>query len=350
MKVTSLEQEELFVSGEGGCHTYRIPALAVTAGGAVLAFCEGRRHSRSDSGRIDLLLRRSTDGGRTWSPPRVVVSEPGMTCGNPCPVVDAAGGRVWLPFCKNLADGPEGMIIEGKAPRTVWITHSDDDGGSWSEPREITAQVKAPEWTWYATGPCHGIQLGSGRLVVPCDHIVGLHHDARRDPYHSHVILSDDGGESWRIGGIVDEGTNECCVVETADGSLYLNARSYHGRKLRSSARSADGGGSFGPRVCEEGLPEPVCQASLVSLGPAGGPPTDRALFANPASTEARENLTLRFTDDGGRNWSVVRSLYEGPSAYSDLAVTASGEVLCLYERGADHPYETLTLARFTLV
>ena len=219
MKVTSLEQEELFVGGEGGCHTYRIPALAVTPAGTVLAFCEGRRHSRSDSGQIDLLLRRSTDGGRTWSPPRVVVTEPGMTCGNPCPVVDAGTGRVWLPFCKNLADGPESMIIEGRAPRTVWITHSDDDGASWSEPREVTAQVKAPEWTWYATGPCHGIQLGSGRLVVPCDHIVGLHHDARRDPYHSHVILSDDGGESWRIGGLVDEGTNECCVVETADGS-----------------------------------------------------------------------------------------------------------------------------------
>lgn len=97
----------------------------------------------------------------------MVVTEPGMTCGNPCPVVDAPGGRVWLPFCKNLADGPESMIIEGKAPRTVWITHSDDDGETWSEPREITAQVKAPEWTWYATGPCHGIQVGSGRLVVP---------------------------------------------------------------------------------------------------------------------------------------------------------------------------------------
>ena len=349
MKLLSLEQEELFVSGEGGCHTCRIPALAVTPRGAVLAFCEGRRHSRSDSGEIDLLLRRSGDGGRTWDPPRVVVTEPGMTCGNPCPVVDAASGRVWLPFCKNLADGPESMIIEGKAPRTVWITHSDDDGETWSGPREITSEVKAPGWTWYATGPGHGIQLGSGRLVVPCDHIVGLHHDARRDPYHSHVILSDDGGETWRTGGIVDEGTNECCVVETADGSLYLNARSYRGRQVRAGARSDDGGESFGARICEEDLPEPVCQGSLVSLGPPGGPPTDRALFANPAASEARENLTLRFTPDGGRNWTVVRSLCEGPSAYSDLAVTADGGVLCLYERGADHPYETLTLARLNL-
>jgi sialidase-1 len=349
VEVSSVEQEELCRRGEGGYHTYRIPALAVTGQGTVLAFCEGRRDSGSDSGQIDLLLRRSLDHGRTWTDPQVVTTEPGMTCGNPCPVLDAATGTLWLPFCKNLADGPESMITEGKAPRTVWVTHSSDEGQSWAEPREITATTKDPSWTWYATGPGHGVQLRGGRLVVPCDHMVGVYFDRYRDPYHSHVIVSDDGGQSWRIGGIVDEGTNECCVVETADESLYINCRNYRGDKRRAGARSVDSGGSFTARIWEDGMPEPICQASMIGLPAVDGSPSNRALFANPASTTARQNLTLRHTEDGGRSWTVVRSLYGGPAAYSDLAVTADGQVLCLYERGADDPYETLTLARLRL-
>ena len=346
METIQLEQEELFVSGTGGYHTYRIPALVVTAAGTVLAFCEGRRDSRSDSGPIDLLLRRSEDGGHTWGQVQVVVSEPGMTSGNPCPVV-ADNGRVLLPFCRNLAAGPESMICAGKAPRTVWCTHTDDDGRTWAPPRDITATTKEPSWTWYATGPGHGIRMASGRLVVPCDHMVGVHFDRARDPYHAHVILSDDGGDTWRAGGIVDEGTNECCVIEAADGSLYINCRNYRGEQRRASARSVDGGESFNARVWEDDMVEPICQASLVGLPP--DTPSDRALFANPASATARENLTLRWTADGGRTWQILRSLYGGPAAYSDLAVGGDGTVLCLYERGADTAYENLTLARLTL-
>ncbi len=349
MQIDRLVQEELFVAGEGGYHTYRIPALAVAMDGTILAFCEGRRDSSSDSGQIDLLLRRSDDDGHTWSAPQVVATEAGMTCGNPCPVVERASATIWLPFCKNLAAGHEGHITEGKAPRTVWLTHSEDAGVSWSEPREITATTKDPSWTWYATGPTHGIQLASGRLVVPCDHMVGVHFDRQKDPYHSHVIISDDAGATWRIGGIVDEGTNECAVIETADMSLYINCRNYRGEKRRASARSIDGGSSFQPRIWEDGLPEPICQGSLVSLPGGDGGPSDLALFANPASADSRSNLTLRYTEDGGRSWTALRSLYEGPSAYSDLAVAADGEILCLYERGADSCYETLTLARLSL-
>lgn len=349
MEIRELEQTELFVSGQGSYHTYRIPALVVTGAGTVLAFCEGRRNSSSDSGQIDLLLRRSDDGGSTWGPVRVIVSEADMTCGNPCPVVDESSGHILLPFCKNLAAGPESMITEGKAPRTVWLTRSTDDGLSWAPPEEITATTKDPSWTWYATGPTHGIQLQSGRLVVPCDHMVGVHFDRTKDPYHSHVILSDDGGASWRIGGIVDEGTNECAVIETADDSLYINCRNYRGDKRRASARSSDGGDSFASRLWEDDMPEPICQGSLISLPGADGKPSDRALFANPASSDARRDLTLRYSCDGGRTWQALRSLYEGPAAYSDLAVTADGTVLCLYERGAEAAYETLTIARLTL-
>lgn len=338
-----LEQSDLFVSGMGGYHTYRIPALALTTRGTLLAFCEGRKYGRGDAGIIELLLRRSTDGGLTWGDPQVVVAEEGMTCGNPCPVVDAEDGTIWLPFCKNLAEGDEGLIVQGKAPRTVWLTKSTDDGQSWMEPIEITAAVKDPSWTWYATGPGHGIQLQTGRLLVPCDHIVGVAFH-RQDPYHSHVIYSDDHGATWRIGGIVEEGTNECAVVELADGSLYINCRNYRGEKRRAYARSEDGGLSFTPRAWDDTLVEPICQAGMVGL-PLGDGEVG-ILFSNPASTE-RERLTVRLSMDGGRTWPLARVLHEGSAAYSDLAVLPDGAIYCLYERGTQCPYERLTLARF---
>jgi sialidase-1 len=345
-----LEQSELFTAGEGGYNTYRIPAMAVTASGRILAVCEGRRDSGSDSGQIDLLVRHSDDSGCTWSDVRVVVTEPEMTSGNPCPVVDLKTGRILLPFCKNLAEGPEAMICEGKAPRTVWLTHSDDDGMTWSAAREISEQTKKPEWTWYATGPCHGIQLTgesvAGRLVVPCDHMIGMYHDRQRDPYHSHVIISDDGGDTWRIGGVVEVGTNECALVEIADGSLYINCRNYRGEKRRAAARSHDAGESFEPRAWVDEHPEPICQGAMTSW-PTNDGGRDRVLFSNPASQEARAWLTIRTSHDGGQSWPDARCLYEGPSAYSDLAITKTDEILCLYERGATAAYETLTLARF---
>lgn len=336
------EQKPLYGCGEGGYHTYRIPALVLSARGTLLAFAEGRKSGPGDAGEIDLVLRRSADNGRTWGELQLVVSDAGMTCGNPCPVVEHNGGVIWLPFCKNLAEGGETLICEGKAPRTVWITHSVDDGLNWSAPREITASVKDPGWTWYATGPCHGIQLDCGRLVVPCDHIVGLHLDRSRDPYHSHIIYSDDFGESWKLGGLLEDGTNECAVAQLDDGSLYINCRNHVGGNFRAAARSHDRGLTFSPIEWDRTLIEPVCQGSVEALS------SGQLLFANPASSR-RERMTVRLSRDGGRTWPVAGTLHPGPSAYSDLAVLPGGLVCCLYERGDDRPYETLTLARFNL-
>ena len=337
-----IDQCDLFTSGQEGYHTFRIPALAVTTQGTLLAFAEGRKAGRGDAGEIDLVLKRSLDNGVTWQPLQIVVTEPGMTCGNPCPVVDQATGVIWLPFCKNLADGNEDLITQGKAPRTVWLTHSHDDGVTWATPYEITADVKDPSWTWYATGPTHGIQLRSGRLVIPCDHIVGQHFDRQRDPYHSHVIYSDDHGASWHIGGRVDVGTNECALVEMADGALYINCRNYVGERRRAVAWSVDQGATFTEFRWDETLIEPICQASLVRYD------AKHILFANPAST-TREKLTVRLSADDGQSWPVAKMLYSGPAAYSDLAVLPDLTICCLYEQGDAHPYERLTLARFDL-
>ena len=335
-------QEALFVSGQGDYHTYRIPALVVSARGTLLAFAEGRKHGRGDAGEIDLILRRSFDSGRTWSATQVVVSESGMSCGNPCPVVERESGTIWLPFCKNLAEGGESLICQGKAPRTVWITHSDDDGQTWAQPREITESVKDSRWTWYATGPCHGIQLRSGRLLVPCDHIVGIHFDGSKDPIHSHLIYSDDRGATWHRGGSVQVETDECAVAQLQDGSLYLNCRNGVGGNNRGVARSHDQGQTLVQFAWDATLIEPVCQAGLEAL------PGGQLLFSNPASTR-RQRMTVRLSPDGGLTWPAARVLHPGPAAYSDLAALPNGAICCLYEGGDEHPSESLTLARFNL-
>jgi sialidase-1 len=339
----SIKQNKLFVSGTDEYHTYRIPALEVSNAGTILAFCEGRRHGGGDSGDIDILLKRSFDNGDSWGETQTVVHTGPDVDGNPAPVVDKQTGTIWLVFCKNLADGHEREIVAGNAPRTVWVTHSDDDGATWAEPRELTDDVKRPNWTWYATGPCHGIQLQNGRLVIPCDHVVGNSRDYAAFG-HSHIIYSDDHGESWHIGGIAQAGTNESVAVQTSDGRLYLNCRNYLGEKRRAYAWSDDNGDTFSDFGYHENLVEPICQASMVCY-------TDdknRVLFANPAST-ARERLTIRISDDECRSWNDGKVLHPGPAAYSDLCITADKQICCLYECGEARPYEMLTLARFDL-
>lgn len=334
-----LSQVEVFESGKDGYHTYRIPALIATRKGTLLAFCEGRRNGRGDSGDIDLLLKRSEDGGSTWPAPQVVADFGGDTIGNPAPVVDRKTGIVWLLLTRN--NGAEHLkeIIAGKSTgtRTVWVTHSKDDGRTWATPVEITRDVKRSDWTWYATGPGNGIQTRKGRMVIPCDHYA-----AGTLERHSHVIFSDDHGASWKLGGVAEDKTNESAVAELSDGRLLLNMRSLHEKNRRAVARSSDGGITWSGVTLDEGLIEPVCQASLIS---AGG---RKLVFSNPASTK-RENMTVRVSRDDGASWAASRVIHAGPSAYSSLAIIGRGMVGLLYERGETQPYERITLARLPL-
>ena len=346
------EQQNLFVSGEGGYVRYRIPALLTTQKGTILAFCEARKYTGRDSDQIDLFLRRSTDNGRSFGEAQRVATQENWVCGNPAPVQDRETGRIWLLFNKNLRDGDEAMICEAKAPREVWITHSDDDGVSWAEPREITRSVKPDTWSWYATGPCHGIQLKSGRLVIPCDHIIFKDRN-RQDPYYSHILYSDDHGETWQVGGSADEGTNESTAVETVDGWLYLNCRNKYrlaqGGNYRVIAWSRDGGESFAPSVHDAALPEPICQASVVRFTEERPHGRNRVLFSNPGVCDGRHHLTVRVSYDECRTWPVARVIHEGPAAYSDLCSAPDMSICCLYERGEADPYERIALARFNL-
>lgn len=337
------EQVEVFVSGTEGIPTYRIPSILASPKGTLLAFCEARRRGRGDSGDIDLVLRRSTDGGTTWSPLEIVWDDGPNTCGNPCAVVDRTTGTIWLLVTHNLGEDAERAIIAGtsRGTRTVWAIRSDDDGLTWSRPVEITPSVKRPEWAWFATGPGVGIQTRDGRLVVPCDAI-----EAGGKRAFSLVILSDDGGRTWRAGGTVGETWNECQVVERSDGSLLLNMRNHGSRsRQRGIAVSRDGGRTWSEAAPDPVLVEPVCQASLIrySWEPS------RLLFSNPADPSRRARLTVRMSSDEGKTWSSGRVLQEGPAAYSCLVALPDGRVGCLYEAGREHPYEKIVFARFGL-
>jgi len=341
------EQVDVFTAGADGYHTFRIPAAIVTPKGTVLAFSEGRKRGRGDSGKIDLVLKRSLDAGRSWTPMLTVWEDGENTCGNPCPVIDRETGTIWLLMTHNLGSDTEAQIKSrtSKAGRTVWVSRSDDDGATWARPVEITAAAKRDDWTWYATGPGVGIQLRSGRLLIPCDNAVA---DTKR--FFSHVIYSDDHGKTWKLGGVAGPDTNECQAVERTDGAVLLNMRNYDRthKNVRAVATSADGGLTWSAVSYDAALVEPVCQASVLRLTPPPEGEPSRIVFSNPASTK-RENLTVRLSPDECRTWPVSRTLHAGPAAYSCLAALADGSVGCLYERGEKGPYEKITFARFNL-
>jgi sialidase-1 len=354
-----VERQTLFRAGEGGYASYRIPAVIATTKGSVLAFCEGRRKSSSDTGEINILLRRSADGGRTFGPASVVWADGLNTCGNPCPVVDSSTGTVWLLLTHNLGvDHEPGLTTgESKGTRTVWVTSSTDDGVTWAEPREITADVKRPEWSWYATGPGVGIQIEhgahAGRLVIPCDHVI---RGGGPDAGNAHVIYSDDHGATWRIGGEPPERRyNESQVVELEDGSVMLNMRNARVGKRAASpdgrgvAVSTDGGATFGPAHADSALPEPICQGSILRHSWKDGGTPGTILFANPASVTKRVRMTVRVSKDDGKTWPVERVIWDGFSAYSCLVNLPGGDVGLLYEAGEKKGYERIEFARFGL-
>jgi sialidase-1 len=340
-------QIAVYIAGEGGYDTFRIPSIIATPKGTLLAFAEGRRTGAGDTGDIDLVLKRSQDGGASWSALHVIGDNGPNTFGNPCPVVDRRTGTVWLLTTQNRGTDHEKDIIAGTsaAGRTVWVLRSRDDGATWSAPADITASVKAPDWTWYATGPGVGIQTGTGRLVIPANHAV-----AATGVHHSHVIVSDDGGRSWARGGRADAGTNESQVVELADGRLMLNMRNHPPRpaNVRLVATSGDLGRTWSAASPVGGLIEPPAQASLLRLTTAAAHDRNRLLFSNPASTR-RERMTVRVSYDEGASWPVSRIVHEGPAAYSSLVVLPDRSIGLLYERGDRSPYEQIGFARVTL-
>lgn len=346
-----LETQDLFTAGEEGYAAYRIPGIVVTTRGVVLAYAEARRDSASDWADIDLLLRRSTDGGATWEPRQLLAAEGAHTVNNPVAIPDRDGSVHFL-YCVDYA--------------RCFYRRSDDDGQSFSPPVEITPTLELfrPEYEWdvSATGPGHGIQLGSGRLLVPVWLSTG---GKAHRPSVVSVIYSDDHGATWQRGEMVawnnpeTPNPSETVAVQLADGRVLLNIRNESPRRRRLVSLSADGATGWSPLTFHEQLFEPVCMAGLIRLAPQPGAPPDVLLYSHPDSEDrpsptewsgARENLTLRLSTDGGATWPTARVLDPGRAGYSDLAEGPNGTIYCFYERGgvgesAFHP-QHLTVAR----
>ncbi|HVY70100.1 MAG TPA: sialidase family protein [Verrucomicrobiae bacterium] len=368
-----MEKADLFEAGASGIQLYRIPGMVVTAKGVVLAYCEARKGS-ADWGEIEIYLRRSQDGGRTWEPARKIahrgerlprnpvalarnLGKPGdQTVNNPLAIADRSGAVHFL-YCVEY--------------QHCFYQRSDDDGANFSAPVEITSAAVGIrgtyDWKIIATGPGHGIQLRRGRLLAPVWLSTGekVHH-----PSVVTTLFSDDSGRNWHTGGIAVPGTdewpnpNESELVELADGRVMLNARNESAAHRRLVALSADGATEWSRPRFERDLLEPVCMGSIArfSTGRDGG--KNRLLFANPdnlhradgkpALGRDRKNLSVKLSYDEGVTWPMNKVLEPGGSAYSDLAVLRDGTILCFYERGGENAKPDastgrLTLARFNL-
>jgi sialidase-1 len=368
----------LFQAGHEGYKLYRIPGLIVTAKGTVLAYCEARRSDRGDWGTIDILLRRSTDGGKTWSPPKKIADVPGPKAKNPVALAQKLASSDDVTYNNPVAiadrDGAVHFLFCLEYARCFY-QRSGDDGLTWSPPVEITAtfdEFKADyDWKVLATGPAHGIQMRSGRLLVPVWLSTGTGGHAHR-PSVAATTYSDDGGKTWRRSDIAVPNTaefvnpSETVAVELADGRVMLNVRSESPNHRRLIVTSRDGAAGWSKPKFHDQLLEPICMASIVRMSSRPAGDRNRLLFANPhnlsradgaaatGKNRDRVNVSVKLSYDEGESWPVSRALEAGFSGYSDLAVLPDDTILCLYERGSTDGrtiYKTgyLTLARFNL-
>jgi sialidase-1 len=369
-----LEKIDLFKAGEGGYKVYHIPGIVVTAKGTVLAWCEARQKG-GDWDQIEILLRRSTDDGLTWSEPRKIADVPGPKTKNPFSLVmknvDPRDVTYNNPVLIADRDGTVHMLFCLEYMRCFY-QRSTDDGVSWSTPVEITGTFEAfrkdYDWKVLATGPDHGIQIANGRLVVPVWMSTGTGGNAHR-PSVTATIFSDDQGKTWRASEIAVPCTeewinpNETVAIELADGRVMLNVRSESKAHRRLVTTSADGATGWSTPKFDDALLEPICMGSIVRLSTEQSGGRDRMLFSNPdnlaradgkeepGKNRDRRNVSIKLSYDEGATWAVSKPVEPAWSAYSDLAVTKAGTILCFYGRAekAGFAGDRLTVARCNL-
>jgi sialidase-1 len=343
---------DVFVSGEGGYHTYRIPAVETTAKGTVLAFAEGRK-TRADHAGNDIVLRRSEDGGKSWNPLIVVATDGNNALNNPCVVTVRPSKRVLLIFQHYPRGTGERGVVPGLTGEKIcrnYLVYSDDDGKTWSEWRDITSQTKRPTVvTSIASGPGNGIQLRhgphAGRIIFPMN-------QGPFKEWRVHAIYSDDQGEHWHYGEVAPNGEkglgNEVLMAELSNGRVRLNSRSFGGKALRRTAVSDDGGTTWSALEDVPALPEPRCNGGFIRMGDPASK-TSPLIYSGPDSQKGRVNGALNVSLDEGETWSIKKSLVPGRFAYSALTAVAEGRIGCLFETGDKDAYERIQLALIDL-
>ena len=359
---SSLEVSDVFTSGKDGVALYRIPGVVTTAKGTVLAYCEARKSTNADWGEIEVHMRRSNDGGKTWGPTNHIAhhgeriegnptkktgGEREQTVNNPVAIIDRETGAIEFLYCVNYAH--------------CFSMRSTDDGVSWSKPIEITSAFEPfrakYDWNVIATGPGHGIQIGNGRLVVPvwlAYGKLGDHH-----PSAAGTIFSDDHGRTWQAGeiSVPNEGAykdpNESILAELSDGRVMMVSRSESKPSRKLITYSNDGATHWSTPIFQEELWEPICMASIIEHPSTPGTlifsnphrlGRDKAGNEIPSGRGKRENLSIKLSRDYGKTWKLNKTLEPSSSAYSDLSVLQDGTILCFYEAN-----NKLVAARFNL-
>jgi len=347
------DSSTVFAPVSGQYTSMRIPALVVTKKGTLLAFCEGRINSANDYGDMDILMRRSIDGGNTWEAIKVVAAhKDGKPTSNPTPVVDSKG-VIHLLYQRDYS--------------SAYQILSNDDGKTWSQAEDITYVFEKfkPTYPWkvLAPGPGHALQLANGRIVVP----VWMANPEKMEANRAHrpsciaTIYSDDFGKTWNNGEIIADNNpdfvnpSESMAVQLHDGRVMMNIRTETSVHLRGVSYSPNGGSNWTKPSFNKGLYEPVCMASIISLKEKNKDGSHLLLFVNPDSEgintkTPRQNLTAKISKDEGETWTVKKVLDSGFSGYSDIATGPDGKIYCLYEKNnSSSKNYRLVLIRTTL-
>lgn len=348
-------------SGDDGSHTYRIPGLATTKRGTLIGVYDVRRRSGGDlPGDIDVGMSRSTDGGRSWEPMRVIMDMGDEAkwhydgIGDPAVLVDRQTGTIWVAATWSHGNRSWRGSGPGLAPEEtgqLMLVRSDDDGLSWSKPINITGQVKKPEWCFLLQGPGKGITMRDGTIVFAAQFQDTP--ENRRLP-RSTIIYSKDHGESWKIGTGAFDDTTEAQVVEIEPGVLMLNCR-YNRESKRVVMTTRDMGRTWQEHsTSRRDLIEPrACMASLINVDQELGKDVGGwLLFSNPDSLTGRDHITIKASPDGGRSWPEENRLLldEGRSAgYSCMTMIDEQTIGILYEGSQAHmTFQRIPLADVT--
>lgn len=333
-----INKTNVYIAGANDINTYRIPSIIRMMNNELLAFCEGRKESMGDSGSIGIYVKRSSNNGETWSDQIEIISDGVNTFGNPNPVMDRNTGKIHLLCNFNYSADEEVKIRAGEGVRICYHLYSEDNGYSWSKPRDITSYVKKPDWSWHAAGPCHAIQTNSGCFVFGGNHAY-ISNSTTSENYdgYSFTMYSDDNCQTFKVSPDVSPETNECSVAQLKDGRLYINMRSQQ-HNNRFVAYSNDDGANWTDFRADKSLLDPHCQGSTLAVD-------DKLYFCNDNSL-TRDHLTLRVSNDNGKSWGESLLIHEGHSAYSDLVQIDNETIGCLYEYGdIEHCYEKIGFA-----
>ena len=339
----------VYVSGTDGYKSFRIPAIVKAKNGDLLAFCEGRINGGSDFGNIKIVLKRSNDNGKTWSPLQIVASNDSLQAGNAAPVVDLTDprvpqGRIFLFY--NTGNGNEMELRNGKGHRNVFYKTSTDNGKTWSQPNDITMQVNRiyqpqinplwnfkEDWRTYANTPGHALQFDEGkykgRIYVAANHSSGNPKPALRD-YQAHGYYTDDHGATFHLSETVPfEGSNESTAAQLTNNSLMMNSRNQTG-KYRIVSLSKNGGETWDTTYVDYNLPDPICEGSLLNIGTR----RDKSIlaFCNNDDKNSRDSLTLRISFDEGKTWEKKFLIEPKNTGYSDIVEISKEKIGVLYE------------------